>query len=126
MKSALFLIITLLVIITNNMMFTMHEYTLVHVLQICIGVVLLVLFTWSMTLLSSNYLPKKYEMGFLFGFIFAARSTESILRKYLVAYHAAFYEAYKLYLFAGAVVLLLLGLYYMRQIVKSKKASKAA
>lgn len=73
--------------------------------------------------ISRDYFPKKYEIPLFISFIIAARSTESIVRKALIAYYPNFYEEYKLYIFGFSLLVVLLIVYYVNRHNKRKKAS---
>lgn len=65
--------------------------------------------------ISADFFPKKYEIALFIVFIFMARLTESIIRKYLMLYFAEFYQNYKLYIFALAIVIFLVVVYFLQK-----------
>lgn len=120
LKSSLLFFIALVIIISNNAFFNIFETSLLHIIQVIGGVFMFFYFVISMINVTSDYFPKKYDILLFISFIFAARSTESLVRKYLVLYYPTFYDAYKLYIFGFSIVILLMIVYFVN---KKKKAS---
>ena len=98
----------------------MHKQSFVHGMQIVFGVLLCFHFTWSMLNITSSYFPKKYEIPLFIAFIVVARSTESIIRKSLIHYFPEFYQEYKLYIFALAISVFLIVIYFIQRIIGQK------
>lgn len=119
-KLPLFFVLSLLLIVANNLFFGMHELTFVHGFQVVLEILLFLYFTWSMFTIKVDYFPKKYEIPLFIAFIFAARSTESIVRKLLIRYSPEFYQAYKLYIFAFSIILFLVIVYFLQKSIGKK------
>ena len=98
----------------------MHEQSFVHGLQIVLGISLCFHFTWSMLNITAGYFPKQYEIPLFIAFIVVARSTESIIRKSLIQYYPEFYQEYKLYIFALAIIVFLVVIYFLQRVIGQK------
>jgi hypothetical protein len=122
MKSPLFFVLSLILVIANNLLFSMHEQSFVHGLQTILGIFLCIYFTWGMLNVTVGYFPKKYEIPLFIAFIVVARSTESIIRKFLIHYFPEFYQEYKLYIFALSILIFLSVVYFLQKSIKKIEA----
>lgn len=123
LKSPLYFVLSLLLIVVNNLLFSMHESAIMHCIQVIGGILLCFHFTWSMLNITSSYFPKKYEIPLFITFIVVARSTESIIRKSLIHYFPEFYQEYKLYIFALSIFVFLTVVYFLQKSIKKIQAS---
>jgi hypothetical protein len=121
LKSPLFFVLSLILVVANNLLFSMHEQSFVCGLQTILGVLLCFHFTWSMLNITAGHFPKKYEIPLFIAFIIVARSTESIIRKSLILYSPEFYQEYKLYIFALAILLFLAVVYCLQRVIGQKR-----
>lgn len=120
LKSPLFFALSLLIIIVNNLLFGRYEQSYVHGLQIVLGILLCFHFAWSMLNITAGYFPKQYEIPLFIAFIVVARSTESIIRKSLILYSPEFYQEFKLYIFALAILIFFVTVYFLQNKIRAK------
>ena len=123
LKSPLIFVLSLILVIVNNLMFSMHEQSFMHGLQTILGVSLCIHFTWGMLNVTAGYFPEKYEIPLFIAFIVVARSTESIIRKSLIHYFPEFYQEYKLYIFALSILVFLTVVYFLQKSIRKIQTS---
>ncbi|MBL1408669.1 hypothetical protein [Sphingobacterium faecale] len=126
MKIDYFFIAGVLLIIVNNLLFGIHQVTMLHGFQLFVSLLLLLFCIRKMMQFTFDKLPKKYEIPLVIAFILMARNTESIVRKGLIAYYPDFYQANKLYIFIVAVVLFFAVTFIFYQRVRRMQEVKAS
>ncbi len=120
MKPIYRIILAVVLLIVNNLLFSMHTIGIVHIIQLFVS---FLLFVGCLIEFVEGEQRKQYKIPLLFAFVFAARNLEEIVRKGLLEYFPEIYQIYKLYIFIAAVVLLLVAVILLNERSKRTKAS---
>ena len=114
-RSTWIVVLSFLIIITNNLFFNLHDLQGLHSFQVVLAIILLLIFTNKLWHFTHDFFPKKFEIPLFIAFIIVGRSTESIVRKALIKYAPVFYDEYKLYIFAVSIIIFLILVYLTKK-----------